>query len=144
VRTLAGPGLFVVSIIGNFANIVKRKFDKVSVFCNIMIMNENDSARLELSAELFKAIGHPMRLAMLEKLRAGPWCVCELADSLGLNKSIASKHLSQLYDAGILGMEKRGTQVIYTLMTPCVVDMWDCSYQAVRTQRLSRLGTGGG
>ncbi len=81
-----------------------------------------------------------MRLAMLEKLKSGPWCVCELADSLGLNKSIASKHLSLLYDVGVLDMEKRGTQVIYNLVTPCVVDMSACSYQAVVQQRLKKLG----
>jgi len=103
-------------------------------------METKDSARLELTADLFKAIGHPMRLAMLEKLKEMPWCVCELAEHLGLNKSVASKHLSLLYDLGVLDMEKRGTQVIYSLVTPCVVDMSNCSYQAVVQQRLRRLG----
>lgn len=98
-----------------------------------------DSSRLEITAELFKAIGHPMRLAMLEKLKSGPWCVCELADKLGLNKSVASKHLSLLYDVGVLDMEKRGTQVIYSLVAPCVVEMSACSYHAVVQQRLKRL-----
>jgi len=102
-------------------------------------MDEQDKARLELSAELFKAIGHPMRLAMLEKLKDQPWCVCEIAESLGLNKSIASKHLSQLYDVGLLVLEKKGTQVIYTLAAPCLVDMARCGYQAVVQQKLKRL-----
>ncbi len=56
-----------------------------------------------------------MRLALLERLRAGPRCVCELATDLGLNKSIASKHLSLLREVGILDMEKKATQVIYSL-----------------------------
>ena len=102
-------------------------------------MDAIDSARFQVTAELFKAIGHPMRLAMLEKLKSGPWCVCELADDLGLNKSIASKHLSLLYDVGVLDMEKRGTQVIYSLVAPCVVEMSSCSYQAVVQHRLKRL-----
>ena len=102
-------------------------------------MDEQDKARLELSAELFKAIGHPMRLAMLEKLKDEPWCVCEIAEILGLNKSIASKHLSQLYDVGLLAMEKKGTQVIYTLAAPCLVDMAHCGHQAVVQQKLKRL-----
>ena len=102
-------------------------------------MDEQDKARLELSAELFKAIGHPMRLAMLEKLEVQPWCVCEIAESLGLNKSIASKHLSQLYDVGLLAMEKRGTQVIYTLAAPCLVDMARCGHRAVVQQKSKRL-----
>lgn len=102
-------------------------------------MDEKDKARLEFSAEIFKALGHPMRLAMLEKLQAQPWCVCDIAESLGLNKSIASKHLSQLYDVGLLAMEKKGTQVIYTLAAPCLVDMARCGHQAAVEQKLKRL-----
>lgn len=103
-------------------------------------MNENQQVRLELTAEIFKALGHPMRLAMLEKLKEKPWCVCDIGDSLGLNKSTASKHLSQLYDVGLLAMEKKGTQVIYTLAAVCVVDMAACGYQAA-TRELKERGT---
>lgn len=102
-------------------------------------MEEKDKARLTLSAEVFKAVGHPMRLAMLERLQSRPWCVCDLAEDLGLNKSIASKHLSQLYDVGLLDVEKKGTQVIYTLAAPCLVDLARCGHQAVVQQRLKRL-----
>lgn len=116
-----------------------QKFDKVSTLCNNSRMELKTKARLDMTAELLKAVGHPMRLAMLEALKAGPRCVCELAESLGLNKSVASKHLSLLFDVGVLDMEKRGTQVIYSLMVPCVVDMSLCSYTAVVQQRAKRL-----
>jgi ArsR family transcriptional regulator len=102
-------------------------------------MEEKDKARLDLSAEIFKALGHPMRLAMLERLQQEPWCVCDLAENLGLNKSIASKHLSQLYDVGLLEVEKKGTQVIYTLAAPCVIELARCGHQAVVQQKLKRL-----
>jgi ArsR family transcriptional regulator len=101
-------------------------------------MDENQQARLEQTAEMFKALGHPMRLAMLEKLKEQPWCVCDIGDSLELNKSAASKHLSQLYDVGLLSMEKKGTQVIYSLAAPCVVDLSNCSYQAAAQERKAR------
>jgi len=64
---------------------------------------------------------------MLEKLRIEPWCVCQLAAHLGLNKSAASKHLSALHQAGLVDMEKKGTQVIYRLLAPCIVDMFECT-----------------
>ena len=79
-------------------------------------MEPEEWKRLERKAEQLKALGHPMRLAMLERLKSEPWCVCELAANLGLNKSTASKHLSQLHEVGLLSVEKRGTQVIYTLI----------------------------
>ena len=102
-------------------------------------MNDSDKKRFALTAELFKAIGHPDRLALLEQLAEKPWCVCELATSLGLNKSVVSKHLSLLHGIGLLELEKKGTQVIYTLVVPCVIDMGKCSYLAVLAERKKRL-----
>lgn len=102
-------------------------------------MKESDKKRLAMTADLFKAIGHPDRLAMLEKLSDKPWCVCDLAADLKLNKSVASKHLSLLHDVGLLEMEKKGTQVIYTLVVPCVIEMGRCSYLAVLNEKKKRL-----
>ena len=102
-------------------------------------MKESDKKRFEMTAELFKAIGHPDRLAMLEKLAEKAWCVCDLASYLNLNKSVASKHLSLLHDVGLIEMEKKGTQVIYTLVVPCVIEMGKCSYLAVLAEKKKRL-----
>ncbi len=102
-------------------------------------MKQSDAKRLDLTAGLFRAVGHPVRLAMLEKLKEESWCVCELAAELKLNKSVASKHLSLLHDIGVLEMEKKGTQVIYTLVAPCVVEMSQCCYLAILSQRKKRL-----
>ncbi len=102
-------------------------------------MSESDKRRLGITAELFKAIGHPDRLAILEKLAEKPWCVCELAADLELNKSVASKHLSLLHDVGLLETEKKGTQVIYTLVVPCVIEMGKCSYLAILNEKKKRL-----
>jgi ArsR family transcriptional regulator len=102
-------------------------------------MKESERKRLDMTAELFKAIGHPVRLAMLEKLSDGAQCVCDLAADLKLNKSVASKHLSLLYDVGLLDVEKKGTQVIYTLVVPCVIEMGKCSYLAILHEKKKRL-----
>lgn len=102
-------------------------------------MKESDRKRLAITADLFKAVGHPDRLAMLEKLAEKPWCVCDLAAHLKLNKSVASKHLSLLHDAGLIEQEKKGTQVIYTLVVPCVIEMGKCSYLAVVAEKKKRL-----
>jgi len=104
-----------------------QKVDKVSTFCNIEGMNRNDEQRFESAARLLRVLGHPMRLAMVEALRERPWCVCQLADNLGLNKSAASKHLSLLKSVGIIDMERDGTQVNCTLAMPCILDMMYCA-----------------
>ncbi len=97
--------------------------------------------RYELKAEMFKALAHPMRLLMLEKLRERPFCVCELARELGLEKSIASKHLSQLKSVGLLHDEKRGTLVEYHLVVPCILDMSACAERTILENKRSELDT---
>ncbi|MBN2859682.1 MAG: winged helix-turn-helix transcriptional regulator [Sphaerochaetaceae bacterium] len=92
-------------------------------------MNTTDLTQYESSARLLKVLGHPVRLAILESLYQRSWCVCEIADSLGLNKSAASKHLSLLKRVGVVAMERHGTQVICTLAMPCVLEMLHCTPQ---------------
>jgi ArsR family transcriptional regulator len=103
-------------------------------------MAKEEMKRYELRAQMFKAMAHPMRIQLLEKLKEKPWCVCELAEEVGIDKSVASKHLSQLKDAGLIGDEKRGTQVEYRLIAPCVLDLAACAEGAVLLNRKRRLG----
>ena len=102
-------------------------------------MSEREIRRYALRAEMFKALSHPMRLFMLEKLRERPWCVCELAAEVGIEKSVASKHLSQLKEAGIIEDEKHGTLVEYRLVAPCVLSLGECAEKAVVENRQKRL-----
>jgi ArsR family transcriptional regulator len=84
------------------------------------------SERLKKNALLFKALGHPTRLLLIEELAAGSKCVCVLTEVAGLDMSTVSKHLLVLKQAGILEDEKRGLQVFYSLKTPCVLDFFKC------------------
>lgn len=102
-------------------------------------MDKKASRRYELRAEMFKALAHPTRLLMLEKLREEPWCVCELAAELGIEKSVASKHLAQLRNVGLIEDEKRGTVVEYRLVAPCVLDMAACAEATIVASRRRRL-----
>ncbi len=88
---------------------------------------------------MFKALAHPMRIAMLDKLKGRPWCVCELAAEVGIEKSVASKHLSQLKAAGLIDDEKRGTLVEYRLVAPCVLELASCAETTILAHRRKRL-----
>ena len=103
-------------------------------------MNKEELTRCEMRAHMFKALAHPMRIYILEKLRESPRCVCELAKEIGINKSIASKHLSQLREAGLINADKKGTLVEYKLTAPCVLDMAACAETTVLTNRKKLLG----
>jgi DNA-binding transcriptional ArsR family regulator len=102
-------------------------------------MNEGEGLRLELKVEMFKALAHPMRLVLLEKLKERPRCVCELATEVGIDKSVASKHLSQLKAVGLIEVEKRGTLVEYHLVAPCVLDLAACAEGTILANRRKRL-----
>lgn len=81
---------------------------------------------IEELATVFKALGHPSRLAMVDALGQGERCVCELRDLVGADMSTVSKHLALLKQAGVVRAEKRGNQVFYSLFLPCVTTFLAC------------------
>ncbi len=90
-------------------------------------MKQSDNSQFEPAAKLFRILGNPMRLAIIEALYERPWCVCQLAEQLGLNKSVTSKHLSTLKSVGIIDMKRDGVQVNCVLTMPCVLEMMHCA-----------------
>lgn len=103
-------------------------------------MDEQTQRRYALRAEMFKALANPVRIYILERLKDRPWCVCELADAVGIDKSVASKHLSQLKSVGLVDDEKHGTLVEYRLTAPCVLDMAACAERTLLENRRKDLG----
>jgi len=77
-------------------------------------------------ARIIKALAHPVRLFFVEELARQERCVCELTDMVGFDISTVSKHLSVLKNAGIVIDDKRGNQVFYQLLTPCILDFLGC------------------
>ncbi|MGA2070963.1 MAG: metalloregulator ArsR/SmtB family transcription factor [Sedimentisphaerales bacterium] len=77
-------------------------------------------------AQVAQAIGHPLRLAIIDFLKDGPQCVCDIAEHIGSERSNVSRHLSLMVAAGILEYHKKGLQVIYELKCPCILDFFSC------------------
>lgn len=85
-----------------------------------------DQAHFTERARIIKALAHPVRLFFVEELARQERCVCELTAMVGLDISTVSKHLGVLKNAGILIDEKRGNQVFYQLLTPCILNFFGC------------------
>ena len=83
-------------------------------------------AALKRQAEVFKALGHPGRMAIVHALAGGEICACELASVAGCAASTASRHLQVLRHAGLIADERRGQQIMYRLTCPCVVIFAQC------------------
>ena len=62
-----------------------------------------------------KALADENRLRMLMALREGELCVCQIAELTGLALSTVSKHLSVLYQAGLVKARKEGRWMYYSL-----------------------------
>ena len=77
-------------------------------------------------AEIFKSLGHPTRLQIVEKLGDGEQCVCVLLEMFDIDMSTLSRHLSVLKNSGVVVDEKRGKNVFYSLKCPCILNMFDC------------------
>jgi ArsR family transcriptional regulator len=68
-----------------------------------------------LKAEMFRVLGHPVRVRMLELLRSGELPVRELQRLLDLDSSGASQHLGALRKLGLLESRREGTSVYYRI-----------------------------
>lgn len=75
------------------------------------------AVNLETRAQLFKALGHPARLLIINLIKAKPRHTEELAAILNLKPATVSHHLSQLTAVGLLTAEKDQYYQIYSLVT---------------------------
>jgi len=89
-------------------------------------MTPRNKERLRLKAEVFKAMGHPIRLGIVEFLQNGEMCVCEIVEHVGTEMSNVSKHLGVLKKAGIVADRRDGLRIMYSLTMPCAVDFAHC------------------
>jgi ArsR family transcriptional regulator len=76
-------------------------------------------------ARLFHALSDPTRIEILERLRNGERCVCELTDVLDAAQSRLSFHLKTLREAGLVSDRKEGRWVYYTLVPEAVAGLRD-------------------
>jgi ArsR family transcriptional regulator len=70
---------------------------------------------LERHAGLFQALSDPRRLRILDLLRAGERCVCDLQAALDCGQSLLSFHLKTLREAGLVTVRKEGRWSHYQL-----------------------------
>jgi ArsR family transcriptional regulator len=89
------------------------------------------------TAQLFHALSDETRLAVLDMLRDGERCVCELQDALDAAQSRLSFHLKVLKDAGLVYDRKEGRWSYYSLAT----DALDTAQRAL--QKLATPGHSG-
>ncbi len=90
----------------------------------------------QAKAELFRTLGHPVRIRVLELLQDGPRPVHELLAQIEVESSNLSQQLAVLRRAGLVTSSRDGSTVLYTLSTSDVADLLR-SARAILTSVLS-------
>ena len=77
----------------------------------------------QAKAEMFRTLGHPARIRVLELLQAGPRPVRDLLAAIDIEPSNLSQQLAVLRRAGVVVSYRDAGQVMYALSTPDVADL---------------------
>lgn len=84
--------------------------------------NRSDAER---TVRLFHALSDATRLSILQRLRFGERCVCDLTDALDAAQSRLSFHLKVLKDAGLVTDRREGRWMYYTLNSETLAEATD-------------------
>src|SRR5579863_10484844 len=101
-----------------------------------------DSLR-QFKAEIFQALAHPTRIAILDLLRDGELTVGSFVERLGLEQANLSQHLAILRSKQMVSARKAGNQVFYSVRDPLiweVLDMMVQYFQKQVSESLAMLG----
>lgn len=85
--------------------------------CSPLAATRLSDDEAEATATLFKALGDPHRVRIVNLLANSdePVCVCELTPHLDLSQPTVSFHLKKLVSSGLLHREQRGTWAYYSI-----------------------------
>ena len=83
-----------------------------------------DALRL-FKANIFQALSHPTRIAIVEILREGELPAGVIVERLGVEQANASQHFSVLRAKNIVTSRKEGNQVFYSVRDPLLIEVLD-------------------
>ena len=93
---------------------------------------------LDAIARRFRLLGEPARLRLLRILETGEHGVNQLTEKVGGNQANVSRHLTAMYNAGVLKRRREGTSVYYSIGDPTIFQlcqlMCSSAHEVVRMQ----------
>jgi len=100
-----------------------------------MGLDRGDGQQMEITTEIaekvahvLKAVGHPVRLKVIELLEGGEMCVGDLCAALGEKQAMMSQHLNMMRDRDVLGCRREGAKVYYFIKNKNVIKLLYCIY----------------
>lgn len=97
--------------------------------------SRDDAERLrQFKAAFFRALGHPLRIWILELLRAGPLTVTQLQEATAAPPSSVSQQLAVLRSRNIVATERRGTTITYRVPDAELFELLDVARRLFNVQ----------
>jgi ArsR family transcriptional regulator len=90
-----------------------------------MIEKIFDEQIIEFKSNLFKALGDNNRLLIVEALRDGELCQCEIIPLIGKSQPAVSRHLKILENSGLIKSRREGNKILYNIMDQRVFELID-------------------
>lgn len=87
----------------------------------------------QVKAELFRVLGHPVRVRILELLRGGERTVGDLQQALGLDASGTSQHLGALRNRDLVVARRDGKNVYYEIKDPRITELLEVARKLITT-----------
>lgn len=84
-----------------------------------------DEKVLELKADILKALAQPTRLKILELLRNGERCICEIIPAINGEQSNISRHISLMQKSHLVTTRKDGVKVMVKVRDPKIFEILD-------------------
>lgn len=96
-----------------------------------MVMEE---MAIQLKAEVLKALAQPTRLKILEMLRHGERCICEIVPAINGEQSNISRHISTMQKSHLITARKDGVKVMVKVRDPRIFEILDKVGLFLKTQ----------
>lgn len=97
-------------------------------------MADTSKEHVAFQADVIKALGHPLRIEIVEYLKGQQRSVSEIIEHFSADPSNVSRHLAILKRAGILGSTKKGLNVYYHVAMECIPEFIKCIADSIRTR----------
>lgn len=92
----------------------------------------------EIRAEILKSVSQPTRLKIIEFLRDGERCVCEIFPAIGEEQSNTSRHLNLMMASGVLSRRKDGLKIYYAIKHPEILTIVDLATEIMTNEIMGR------
>ena len=89
---------------------------------------------VDFRADILKALAQPTRLKIIDFLRDGERCVCEIFPAIDEEQSNTSRHLNMMLAAGALSRRKDGLKIYYAIKHPEILEIVDIATNIVKKE----------